>query len=222
MASNPSQPTPDSEESQPSLFPPTNHDSSISQDFPSEAPTIAAAGSQPEMEPAEEAEFGERYTLTREVGRGGMGRVWLARDEVFGRDVAIKEHHRLKREAAETESQPSETYMHRDRFLREAMINGRLDHPSIVPVYDIGGREDGSAFYSMKFICGQSLAHTLREIDKAQGDDRSKLAERLKLLDSFIDVCEALAYAHSKGVLHRDLKPDNIMLGSFGETLVVD
>lgn len=134
--------------------------------------------------------------------------------------MAIKEHHRAAG-SGETSS-PSESQPPIDRFLREARITGRLDHPSIVPVYEIGLREDGSAFYSMKFVRGQSLAHTLREIDKSFDDEREKLAERLKLLDNFVSVCEAIAYAHSKGIVHRDLKPDNIMLGGFSETLVVD
>jgi len=148
-----------------------------------------------------------------------MGRVLLAIDEQFGREVAVKEL--LPGLSGSQSSKASRDFA--ERFLREARVTGRLEHPGIIPVYEIGQRVDGSAFYSMKFIHGESLYDRLRKINRRDDIDASaKMKERLKLLDHFIDICEAIAYAHSKGVIHRDLKPDNVMLGDFGETLVVD
>jgi len=186
----------------------------------SEAPTIDSAMRDDDEMPAP-THFGDRYTVGREVGRGGMGRVWLARDEVFGREVAIKEHRR-RRDSGSAKDPSSGSQPPAERFLREAKITGRLDHPGIVPVYEVGTHEDGSSWYAMKFVRGESLANALREVDRREKDPRKRLRERLKLIDNFIAVCEALAYAHSKGVIHRDLKPENIMIGSFGETHVVD
>lgn len=150
-----------------------------------------------------------RYELDEELGRGGMGRVVLARDRHLGRDVAMKE---LLVQALQPDAAMSVGAV--TRFLREARITGQLEHPSIVPVHELGQREDGTIYYTMQRIRGRSLARALREA--------ATLAERLKLLGHFRDVCEAVAYAHSRGVVHRDLKPENVMVGEFGETLVVD
>ncbi|MEE9312144.1 MAG: serine/threonine-protein kinase [Planctomycetota bacterium] len=110
-----------------------------------------------------------------------------------------------------------------DRFLREAKITGQLEHPNIVPVYEIGQREDGRTYYTMKFVKGKTLESRLRAINGDESiDDREKLSRRLRLLEQFLNVCHAIAYAHSRRVIHRDLKPANIMLGDFGETLVLD
>jgi serine/threonine-protein kinase len=110
-----------------------------------------------------------------------------------------------------------------ERFLREAKVTGQLEHPNIVPVYEIAARDDGSVFYTMKLVRGKTMAHRLLAIQRDPGlSPQQKLAERLKLLDPYIDICNAVAYAHSRGVIHRDLKPANIMLGEFGETLVLD
>jgi serine/threonine protein kinase len=100
------------------------------------------------------------------------------------------------------------------RFLREAKITGLLEHPSITPVHELGRRVDGTLYYTMKFVQGESLEKAIQE--------SSGLNERLRLLPHFIDVCNAIAYAHSRGVIHRDIKPSNIMLGEYGETVVVD
>ncbi|MCB9933386.1 MAG: protein kinase [Planctomycetes bacterium] len=165
----------------------------------------------------------ERYTIEKEHARGGMGRILLARDNVIGREVALKE---LLPSRAPGGSVPANTESSRgltERFLREAKVTGQLEHPNIVSVYEIGKNDDDSLYYTMKFVRGKTLSIKLKEIahDNAL-DKKGKLAARLKLLDSFVDVCNAIAYAHSKGVVHRDLKPENVMLGEYGETIVLD
>src|SRR5262249_28164117 len=114
----------------------------------------------------------------------------------------------------------------RARFLLEAEVTGALEHPGIVPVYGLGTYPDGRPYYAMRFIRGDSLQDAIRRFHHADKDvnrDRGQRALELRqLLGRFVDVCNAMAYAHSRGVLHRDLKPGNIMLGQYGETLVVD
>jgi WD40 repeat protein len=141
------------------------------------------------------------YTLGIEFGRGGMGRVLEARDLRVGRDVVVKELlGRSPHNAA--------------RFEREARVTARLQHPGIVPIYEIGKWPDGTPFYTMRMIDGETLRSA---IEKA-----STLPARLALLPRLIAACEAVAFAHSKQVIHRDLTPSNIMLGSYGETIVID
>jgi WD40 repeat protein/tRNA A-37 threonylcarbamoyl transferase component Bud32 len=146
-----------------------------------------------------------------ELGRGGLGRVLLAFDRHLGREVALKEllPGRAGREPADERSSAAVA-----RFLREARVTGQLEHPHIVPVYELGRRPDGRLFYTMKVVRGRTLARALGEARGVEG--------RLKLLGHFVDLCQALAYAHSRGVLHRDIKPENVMLGEFGETVVLD
>lgn len=163
-----------------------------------------------------------RYTVKREYARGGMGRILIALDNAVGREVALKELLPGKGSAG-TLPTSSTTPELVERFLREAKITGQLEHPNIVPVYEIASREDGTVFYSMKLVRGKTMAHRLQAIQRDGSlTDQQKLAQRLQLLDAFTDVCNAIAYAHSRGVIHRDLKPANIMLGDFGETLVLD
>ncbi len=147
-----------------------------------------------------------RYEESAVLGVGGMGKVVLARDARVGRDVAIKVL-REGREGAEM----------RERFLREAQVQGQLEHPAIVPVYDIERRADGSTFFTMRRVLGRSLAEIVR--DARSG---SKAFGRRQLLEAFATVCLAIDYAHSRGVIHRDLKPANVMLGNFGEVYVLD
>jgi WD40 repeat protein/serine/threonine protein kinase len=165
----------------------------------------------------------ERYTIEKEHARGGMGRILLARDNVIGREVALKE---LLPSRMPGGSVPADTESSRgltERFLREAKVTGQLEHPNIVSVYEIGKNDDDSLYYTMKFVRGKTLSVKLKEIaNNAALDKKAKLAARLKLLDNFVDVCNAIAYAHSKGVVHRDLKPENVMLGEYGETIVLD
>jgi eukaryotic-like serine/threonine-protein kinase len=156
-----------------------------------------------------------RFRIVRFHDRGALGEVYVARDQQLHRMVALK---RIKLDqAADTDK--------RARFVVEAEITGRLEHPGIVPVYGLGTYDDGRPFYAMRFIRGDNLKAAIEQFHRAEEKGRDP-GERnlalLKLLRRFLDVCNAIDYAHSRGVLHRDLKPGNIMLGKFGETLVVD
>jgi eukaryotic-like serine/threonine-protein kinase len=159
-----------------------------------------AAADRPE--PAPDAIVGERYRLGRRIGKGGMGEVMAARDEQIARDVAVK---RMRA------ANPSEKSI--QRFLREAMVQGRLEHPAIVPVHEIGRDSDGLPYFVMKKLAGTSLAKLL--------EDRATMPLQ-RVLRAFADVCLAVEFAHVRGIVHRDLKPDNIMLGDYGEVYVLD
>jgi eukaryotic-like serine/threonine-protein kinase len=142
-----------------------------------------------------------------ELGRGAFGRVLLAVDKHLGRDVALKEL--LPQVAASPQAQSAEL-----RFVREARISGRLGHPNIVTVYDLGRRRNGQLYYTMKLVRGRTLESALGEA--------TTLEQRLALIGHFLSLCQAIAYAHSQGVIHRDIKPENVMIGEFGETVVLD
>jgi eukaryotic-like serine/threonine-protein kinase len=161
----------------------------------------------------EEGKAGDnvRYRILRPHARGGLGEVFVARDEELGREVALKE----------IQPQHADNLDSRGRFVREAEVTGGLEHPGVVAVYGLCSYADGRPFYAMRFIQGDSLKEAIERFHKAGRPDFSG-SEFRQLLGRFIDVCQAIAYAHSRGVLHRDLKPGNIMLGKFGETLVVD
>ena len=151
-----------------------------------------------------------RYRPIRFHARGGMGEIWLTEDEHIGRQVAVK-----KLRAGRSGSH--------ERFFAEAQITGQLEHPSIVPLHDLGLDESGQPFYVMKFIQGRRFREVIAEYHAQKtSSDWSKDLTFRQLLQTFVSVCNVIAYAHSKAVLHRDIKPDNIMLGPFGETLVVD
>ncbi|MGO8746307.1 MAG: protein kinase domain-containing protein [Thermoguttaceae bacterium] len=156
-------------------------------------------------------EAGPRYRVLRPHAEGGLGEVFVAEDQELHREVALKE---IKREHAQRADS-------RSRFLLEAEITGGLEHPGIVPVYGLGTYGDGRPFYAMRFIKGDNLKAAIQRFHSAEPVRFDSLEFR-QLLGRFVDVCQAVGYAHSRGVLHRDLKPGNIMLGKFGETLVVD
>lgn len=154
-----------------------------------------------------------RYTIRGLKGMGGQARVLVAIDSRLGREVALKEM--LPLEGPETSGQVKSTQgLRLSRFLREARLTGALEHPNIVPVHEVGRREDGTFFYTMRLVHGQTLAVKLARC--------KNLRERLELLGPFWDICNAMAFSHRRGVVHRDLKPENVMVGEFGETVVLD
>ena len=158
---------------------------------------------------------GTRFRILRPHAKGGLGQVSVALDDELDRQVALKEIQ--ERHADDAES--------RARFEQEAEITGKLEHPGIIPVYGLGHDLTGRPFYAMRFIQGDSLKEAIARFhaDESLKRDPAERSARLReLLRRFTDVCNAVAYAHSRGVLHRDLKPGNIMLGPYGETLVVD
>jgi serine/threonine-protein kinase len=158
---------------------------------------------------------GARFQLIKFHARGGLGEVWRAQDVELKREVAVK---RLQNYHADNPQS-------RTRFLHEAEVTGRLEHRGIVPVYSLGHFADGRPFYAMRFVSGTSLKKAIAEFHnvestEAAGGDR--LLALRRLLGRFVDVCNTVAYAHDRGVLHRDLKPGNVILDDYGETFVVD
>jgi serine/threonine protein kinase len=143
---------------------------------------------------------GTKYRLLEKFSRGGMGTIYLAEDLKLGRKVAVKVLHT-----------PDVSGELSARMTREARIIAQLEHPSIVPVHDVGELPDGRVFYVMKFVQGSRLDQ--------YAQDTHSLPDLLRI---FQKVCEAVAFAHAHGVIHRDLKPENIMVGAFGEVLVMD
>jgi PAS domain S-box-containing protein len=155
----------------------------------------------------------QRYSRLRLHATGGIGRVWLARDGDLGRDVALKE---LRPEQAEQAAL-------RTRFLQEAQITGQLEHPGIVPVYELVRPADGERpFYVMRFVRGRTLSEAARAYHHDRKEGRAEPLDLPALLNAFVTVCNTAAYAHSRGVVHRDLKGQNIILGDFGEVVVLD
>jgi serine/threonine protein kinase len=154
-----------------------------------------------------------RYRPIRFHARGGLGEVHKAHDEELNREVALKRIQAKHADDAES----------RRRFLVEAEITARLEHPGIVPVYGLVHDENGQPHYAMRFIEGESLADAITRFHTSNGGKPSfDSLDFRQLLQRFISVCNTIAYAHNRDVIHRDLKPANIMLGKYGETLVVD
>ena len=158
---------------------------------------------------------GQRFRVLRPHARGGLGAVFVALDSELNREVALKQildHH-------------ADDAISRQRFLLEAEITGALEHPGIVPVYGLGHDGQGRPYYAMRFVHGDSLKGAIARFhaDAALKTDPGRRSLELRqLLRRFLDACNAVGYAHSRGVLHRDLKPGNVIVGKFGETLVID
>ncbi|MCY0992006.1 serine/threonine-protein kinase [Nannocystis sp. ILAH1] len=159
------------------------------------APPAVAIATRPEA--ADE----QRYVFREALASGGIGVIRRAEDRRLGRVIAVKE---LLRDSPDAQR----------RFALEAAITARLQHPGIVPLYDLGWRDTGEPFYCMKLVDGESLEATIRQA--------TTLPQRLRLVEHVIAVADAIAYAHDQKVLHRDLKPANVLVGRFGETVVVD
>ncbi|MGN6547598.1 MAG: serine/threonine-protein kinase, partial [Aureliella sp.] len=170
--------------------------------------TVAASGGENEARVTE-----GRYELIRKLGQGGLGRIWLARDINLNRHVALKEISHA--------SDAADALV--ERFKHEAEITGRLDHPSIVPIYQLGeDRATKRVFYTMRFLGRTTLQDAINEYHerRQEGDEDPMLLRHL--LTAFVNVCHAIGYAHSRKVIHRDLKPENIVIDSFGQVIVID
>jgi serine/threonine-protein kinase len=156
-----------------------------------------------------------RYVQLEYRASGGLGDIYQAQDEHLKRFVALKfiqDRHLTDRDS-------------RDRFLLEAEITGRLDHPGVVPVYGLGQSSDGRPFYAMRFIEGVTLRQAIDAYHRADWKARGATAQHLelhRLLSHLVAACNTIAYSHNRGVVHRDIKPDNIMIGRYHETLVLD
>jgi serine/threonine protein kinase len=182
-------------------------------------PTVDALSSRQDALAAsgqvKQQETGLRYEIVRLLAQGGLGTVFVARDQELDREVALKE----------IQGELGLQSVARDRILHEAKITARLEHQGIVPIYSFGTYADGRPYYAMRFVNGASLNEAIREFHSAgaargfQVRDMSKLRE---LLLRFLQVCHAVHYAHGQGVVHRDIKPGNIMLGNHGETYLMD
>ena len=163
------------------------------------------------LRPVDPEQIGRRYRVRGELGRGGVGRVSAALDRELGREVAIK-----------TLLAPeSVTAARVQRFVHEARITAQLDHPSVVPVYEFGATSSGQLYYTMKRVDGTSLARVIQGKRRQEQEfvDRFPLT---RLLRVFENVCLTVAYAHDRRVVHRDIKPDNVMVGAYGEVLLMD
>ena len=147
-----------------------------------------------------------RYLVTEELGSGGAGRVVMARDAIIGRTVALKT---LKDDDASTPGVA-------ERFVNEARVTAQLEHPNVVPVYDMGTLPGGQPYYTMRVVKRQSLQDVLAR------DELRQHWTLVRLVGAFVQISRALAYAHRRGMLHRDIKPENILLGDFGEVYLAD
>jgi tRNA A-37 threonylcarbamoyl transferase component Bud32 len=157
-------------------------------------------------------EFLQRYQAGKRLGEGSMGEVIATRDTRILRNVAMKRLH------AEHHSERPDL---RDRFLREARVQGQLEHPSVVPVYDLGVDHEGREYFTMKRVRGNTLEQIIRGLRDKDPEFTGKYSRR-KLLTAMSRISLAVAFAHERGVVHRDLKPSNIMLGDYGEVHLLD
>ena len=150
-----------------------------------------------------------RYTWVSEVGKGGLGKIWLARDNDLAREVALKE---LKPGSTSSEAVR--------RLIKEAQITGQLQHPNIVPVYEVN--RGSRPFYTMKLVKGETLLQVILRHHQQRRAGKSDPLTEQRLMSVFLNVCDAISYAHSRGIIHRDLKPQNVVLGDYGEAIVLD
>jgi serine/threonine-protein kinase len=158
-----------------------------------------------------ETTFGARYELGEMIGEGGMGVVRSCVDRRIGREIAIKSVKPGRGSGGDSAI----------RFLREACVQGQLEHPAIVPVHDLGRDADGTLYFTMKRIRGMTFERIIDALRMGE-DDAVRQFSRRKLLGAFASVCHAVDFAHARGVVHRDLKPGNVMLGDYGEVYVLD
>ncbi len=188
-------------------------DATVAREKPAARTSERPSGYTPEVNPAAGAleSSVERYVERQQLGLGSMGEVFLCKDARIGRDVAKKVLLANHRHDATL----------RARFLRECRIQGQLEHPSIVPVYDLGVEDDGATYFTMKCLRGMTLKQVLRGLREGDAEITRKYSQR-KLLTAFSTVCLTVDFAHARGVLHRDLKPSNVMLGNYGEVYVLD
>ena len=156
------------------------------------------------------AAFTDRYELLGVLGEGAMGEVRLCRDHVLGREVAMKVVKSVRVDSPQ-----------RWRFIREARVQGQLEHPAIVPVHDLGVSPEGHPFFTMKRVRGESLFEIFERLRAGDAHTRSARSTK-RLLRVFATICLAMDFAHSRGVVHRDLKPENVMLGDYGEVYLLD
>ena len=153
-----------------------------------------------------------RYVIADRQGEGGFGLVWQADDPKLGRRIAIKQ---LSNRLAHNEEQKL-------RFINEARIAAKLEHPGVVPVYDVEQSDQQQPYYTMKLVRGKTLEEEIHNYRKLKsGTEAAKLA-KLRLMNVFIAICRAMEYSHDNGIIHRDLKPQNVILGDYGETIILD
>lgn len=171
----------------------------------------SSPGAVPEGAPDTATTLPARYERRATLGEGGMGTVDLCRDRTIGREVAVK---RIKQSALGSSGAL-------ERFVREARVQGQLEHPAIVPVHDLATAPDGTTYFTMKRVRGESLDDVIRGLAAGVPEVSARHGRR-RLLGAFATVCLAVDFAHSRGVLHRDLKPANVMLGDYGEVYVLD
>ena len=189
---------------------------SLSSEFPvAEAPTLKTCF-EPEQERRLLSEQVGRYSYVRRLGAGGTGDPYVVRDETLGREVVVREGCPSPAESgvdARTTAQTTAFSPAELDFVNEARTMGQLEHPGIVPVYELGRRRDARLYYTTRLVRGRTLAEAL---------SGRALQERMRLLPQFVALCNAVAFAHDRGIVHRNLKPSSVLLGEFGETVVLD
>lgn len=173
-------------------------------------PQITMAGTDPNLPPVADNSFA-KYSNFRELDHGGKAKIHACFDNMLGRAVAVKS---LAPEIAESEYE-------RRRFLREARVTAQLQHPNTPPIYEVGRKDDGGLYFSMKLLAGQNLYRIIQQLANRDPQAEQHYSPDV-LMEIVIQTCQALAYAHAHGVIHRDIKPENVWVGRFGEVLVLD